>query len=85
VYKDQNFKAIAIDVWNGSTSQVQNFKINTGITYPICLNGSSLKNTYKVNNDYSIIVDKTGIIRYGKSGTNISEITSKIEELLNEE
>jgi hypothetical protein len=75
--------ALGIDHWNGSKSQVQNFKASTGIQYPALMQGSSTKNAYGISsNDFSIVIDGLGIIRYYKSGVNPTEIRSVIDDLL---
>ena len=81
-YKDKNFQAIGIDVYNGSASQVQVFKQITGSTYPLCLFGGSLQSSYGVTSEYSVVIDQEGIIRYKESGVAVTQIQNMIENLL---
>lgn len=63
-YKNnENFVAIAIDLWDGSNSGVENFINSSGITFPILVNGSGLKETYATSWDKVIVIDSEGIIR----------------------
>jgi hypothetical protein len=73
-----------LDHWNGDTTQVRIFQ-NLGLTYPLCLNALNTKNTYTepgFYNDFSILIDQTGIVRYKGAGVNVSEITNWIANLL---
>lgn len=81
-YKDKNFQAIGIDVYNGSAANVQVFKQITGSTYPLCLNGGSLQSSYGVTREYSVVIDQEGIIRYKESGVAVTQIQNMIESLL---
>jgi hypothetical protein len=73
-----------LDHWNGDTAQVRIFQ-NLGLTYPLCLNALTTKNIYTepgFYNDFSILIDQTGIVRYKGAGVVVSEITSWIDNLL---
>ena len=83
-FKNENFQAIGLDVWNGSAAQVQTFKIQTGITYPLSLNASASAVDYGVIRDYSVVIDQDGIIQYKGPSVNFPVIVNKIEELLTE-
>ena len=81
---NQNFQAIGLDHWNGNAAQVRIFQ-NLGLTYPLCLNALATKNIYTETgfyNDFSILIDQSGIVRYKGAGVNVSEITSWIDNLL---
>jgi peroxiredoxin len=60
---NDNFVAIAIDLWDGSNSGIENFINSSGITFPILVNGSSLKETYDTSYDKLLVIDAEGIIR----------------------
>ncbi|KAA3610560.1 MAG: T9SS C-terminal target domain-containing protein [Calditrichaeota bacterium] len=81
-YKDENFIAVCLDVWNGSENGVRNFKNRTGITYPIGLTASDVAQAYGVSYDYSIVIDQGGIIQYSDWGANTNAINSVIDNLL---
>lgn len=61
-------QVLGADLWNGTASQVNTFKVNTGAQYPLLLNGgiatggnlSALYGTY----DNYIVLDQQGIVRY---------------------
>jgi peroxiredoxin len=81
-YKSEEFQAIAVDVWDGGPGQVAGFRSNTGISYPICLDGSKTGSSYGVSNDFSVIIDKEGNLKYKASGVNKNSIESIIDSLL---
>lgn len=69
-------------MYNGTASQVQAFKNQTGVTYPLGLNASSATGLYGVIRDYSAVVDQGGILRYKGAGVNTNDIKPLIENLL---
>jgi len=61
-------QVIGVDEWNGTAAQLRSFKSQTGVTFPLLLNGASatggnfatLYGTY----DNYVVVNKQGIVRY---------------------
>jgi hypothetical protein len=61
-------QVIGVDEWNGTAVQLRSFKNQTGVTFPLLLNGAvatggnfaTLYGTY----DNYIVVNKQGIVRY---------------------
>lgn len=61
-------QVVGVDEWNGTTTQLRSFKNQTGVTFPLLLNGgtatggnfATLYGTY----DNYIVVNKQGIVRY---------------------
>ena len=82
-YSEDQFKAFGIDVWNGSSSQVQSFKNSTTIKYDLLLKGGSTASAYGVQYQNSIVIDKQGTIQFYGRTNKTSAINSKIQELLN--
>ncbi len=82
VYGNKNFQAVGIDVWDGTIIQMLTYKQQTGITYPLCLSGSSVLSLYQAAFDYSLIIDQDGIIRYKDFGVQTNQIKKMIESLL---
>lgn len=70
-----------IDVWNGNSSQVQDFKNKTGVGYPLLLDGASTASSYSANREQSTVIDQDGIIQY-HGATNETAIKNKINSLL---
>lgn len=68
---NENFQAVAIDVWDGTAGNVNDYINITGISYPVLVLGSSVDNWYESSYDRVVIVDADGIIRY-KSEQNVS-------------
>lgn len=59
---------LGIDLFNGTTSQLNSFKSQTGATYPLFLNGAlaaggNLYTPYGQYDNY-VVINKQGIIRY---------------------
>lgn len=81
-YSPDVFKAMGIDVWNGSASGVQNFKNSTGINYDLLLMGGTTAAKYGTQYQYSQVIDQNGVIQLNVRSNQIDKITAKIDELL---
>lgn len=75
---------LAIDLWDGTASQVQSYKNATSpqVQFPLLMNGSPVQNDYQVSWDWSMIIDHEGIIQYSGSGAPVNTLKNKIDELL---
>jgi hypothetical protein len=71
-----------LDYYNGSVTQLTAFKSVTGVTYPLCRTASATGNAYGVVNDWSVVVDQQGLIRYKQHGVNVAAINNVIDQLL---
>ncbi|MGH7493589.1 MAG: T9SS type A sorting domain-containing protein [bacterium] len=71
-----------MDYYDGTPSQLDVFRTVTGITYPLCRMASPTGRAYGVTNDWSVVVDQQGIIRYKQPGANVSAINTVIDQLL---
>lgn len=71
-----------MDYYNGNAAQVTTFKNVTGVTYPLCRTASATGNAYGVVNDWSVVVDQQGVIRYKSPGVNVTAINNVIDQLL---
>jgi hypothetical protein len=61
-------QVLGVDLWNGSQPQLGQFKVQTGATFPLALNGASatggnLEVLYGTYDNY-IVLNKQGIVRY---------------------
>ncbi len=83
-YSSDQVQVLGLDVWDGGNGGLQNFKIQTGVSFPLLVNAGSVGNLYNAFNDYSVVVDKQGRIAYRKGGADFSAITSTIDDLLEE-
>ncbi len=65
-YNGQPVRALAIDFWDGSSSQVESFRTNAGISYPALTLGSTngVGTDYAVGYDAFFVVDGSGVIQY---------------------
>ncbi len=70
---------LALDAWNGSTSQVGSFISATGITYPVLSQASSVASTYGLSYDTVFIVGGDGTIGMADAtGFNAESVRSII-------
>jgi peroxiredoxin len=80
-YSSSEVKAFGLDVWNGSASQVQNFKSQTGVQYDLLLKAGSTLSAYSAFREGSTVIDQDGVIQY-QGPTRENDIKAKIDELL---
>ncbi len=65
-YNGRPFRAFAIDLWDGSDAQVEDFRSDAGITYPALTMGTTngIGTSYAVGFDAFFVVDGSGVIQY---------------------
>ena len=65
-YKSQPFQALAIEMWQNSSTFARLFVENTGVTFPVLWGGTYLQSAeyYGIRYDNYILIDPQGIIRY---------------------
>ncbi len=83
-YGEDKLAIVGVDVWDGSVGQLSNFRIQTGVTFPLGLNGSGVGGIYGAPNDYSVLIDKSGRKVYESAGANVTALKKKIDELIQE-
>lgn len=74
---------LGLDVYNGSKSQLQDFRRVTGVTFPLLLQaGRAFPRTLGV--DHTLVVDRKGIIRHIgiRRPASITATAARIRELL---
>jgi hypothetical protein len=66
MHTDDPFNMIAIDVWDGNSSQVQIFRNNTGWQLPILMNGNAagITSDYNCPWDYFFVIDHEGFVTW---------------------
>ncbi len=86
-------QVLGVDLWNGSPAQLGQFKLQTGATFPLALNGASatggnIEVLYGTYDNY-IVLNKQGIVRYHAAlawphGTryHLDEIRSCVDSLV---
>lgn len=62
-------QVLSADVYNGTPSQLESFRTQTGVTYPLLLNatlaaGGNLYQLYYPDTDDYVVINKAGIVRY---------------------
>ena len=83
---NSNFVAIGIDTWNGSLSQVNNFKSQTGLTIPLLQKGGGVASSWNTTYDRLVVIDADGKFKFiGSSGaaSTITQTKSAITSALN--
>ncbi len=81
-YSSDVFKGMAIDVANGSLSQVLDFQSASKIEYDLLMNGSGTASAYGASYQNSTVIDQEGIIRLYRPTAETSTINNTINALL---
>jgi len=71
-----NFVAIGVDTWNGSKTQVQGFKSQTGLDVNYLMQGSSAAQSWSTTYDRLSVVDKNGEIVFKGTQGSSSDINN---------
>lgn len=75
---DEDFVIVGVDTWNGSKSQVQNFKSNTNINFRALQQGSTMANSWGTTYDRIVIIDKEGRMAFKGGGLVSSHINDAV-------
>ena len=82
---DTLFAAIGLDLWNGTPANVSAFRSQTGVTYKLGLQASSMSSLYGTTYDRVMVIGPDGTIAYkgltATSGT-LDEAVSVIASML---
>lgn len=76
---------IGIDVWDGNSASVQNFKDQTGVTFDLLLEGSETAAKYSTTYDRLFVLNKKGeFVHKGTTGasSDVEDVVMVIQELL---
>ena len=58
-------QVVGVDVWNGTPAQLDAiFRLRTGVTFPLLLQGSAVGRAYGLVNEQYAIVDHRGVLRF---------------------
>jgi peroxiredoxin len=58
-FQDRDFQVLAVDVWNGSVTEIQTFfQGPTGVTFPVLRNGEAVGRDFKVSHDWYVLLDR---------------------------
>ena len=91
--KPGEVQVVGVDLWNGSPAQLAQFRVQTGATFPLALNGAAasggnLEVLYGTFDNY-IVLNKQGIVRYHAAlvwphGTryHLNEIRATVDSLV---
>lgn len=80
-----NFAIIGVDLWDGSESRVDGFKSQTGVTFPLALEGSGMGSAYGSTYDRLVVINSKGKIAFqdnGRTAANaLDEVVAKVHQL----
>lgn len=79
------FVAIGIDTWNRSATAVTTFRAQTGVSYPLLLQGGSVANAYSTTYDRNLVIDDAGVLRYkgtSAAGSDVNAVNASITNAL---
>lgn len=74
--ENEAFSALGMDTWNGSRESVQNFKQQTGVSFPLLLKASNVQKDYETTYDRLIVIDGSKIIRHKGKVPVFNDITT---------
>lgn len=88
-YESKGFTALGIDCWNGTREQVDQFRRETGVSFPLLLSGNEAGSVYDLSYNSVVVIDGRGYVRYVSAGPSPSaysqsELRTVIERLLEE-
>jgi hypothetical protein len=63
VARDKNFEMLGVDLWNGSASQLNEYKFVTQVKFPLLQKGTNSETPWGLDVENIIIVDPAGIVR----------------------
>lgn len=81
---NSDFVAVGVDTWDGNSSGVSSFQQTTGISYQLCLKGSSLEDLYETTYDRIVVVDKDGIIKFKSTSNSTSDVVADASDVIDD-
>jgi len=79
---NDDFAMIGIDVWDGSSNQVETFKDKSTATYSLGLKGSDVVRSFNSGRDRLVVVNKEGQIAFNGRSVAKNDI-GQVKDLLN--
>jgi peroxiredoxin len=88
-YKSRGVDFFAIDCWDGTSDQVQHFRDQTGVYYPVLQGGRQMAAAYDLSYNSFVVIDTRGMVRYVSAGPDPSAydptaLTQTLDNLLGE-
>jgi peroxiredoxin len=86
-YHSKGLQIFAIDCWDGSRQQVEDFKQRTGVSFPVLTSGSETASAYGLPYNSFVVIDARGIVRYVSAGPaagafDLPTLESAVDHLL---
>jgi peroxiredoxin len=87
VYAGQELTVLGLDSRGCSLAELENFRNQTGVEFPLLRDADSTLGSYGVPEDSFVLIDGSGIVRYlslgpGTASYNVSELSTAIDQLL---
>jgi peroxiredoxin len=87
VYAGQELMVLGLDSRNCSLQELENFRNQTGVEFPILRGAASTLSAYGIPDDSFVLVDGGGFVRYlslgpGTASYNATELRTAIDKLL---
>lgn len=67
-YGSRGLEVFGVECWNGTNSEVSDFRTTTGVSYPLLQGGSSFASACDLSYNSFILVDAGGTVRYVSAG-----------------
>lgn len=77
-----DFVAIGIDTWDGTSQQVTDFKSTTGVEYIMLLKGSKIASSFASTYDRILVIDQQGIIQYKSTDYATEQVTAEAKTVI---
>lgn len=78
-----DFVVIGIDGWNGTTSQVSDFKDQNNLGFKMLVDGAIAMTDYRTSPDHLFVIDQSGTIRYISIGFATEEYSVEARGVIN--
>ncbi len=88
-YLEKGVDFFGIDCWNGTTEQLEHFRDQTGVHYPLLQGGRQVAAAYDLPYNSFVVIDSRGVVRYVSVGPDPSAydpgaLTTSIDQILGE-
>jgi len=74
-----DYHLLGLDVWNGTPAQVESFRNETGVSFPLLMQASGVSQQYGTTNDRLVVIDRTGYIRFRGNQAAMKDVASAMD------
>jgi len=84
-FDTENLVVLGLEIWQADSQGIEDFIAATGITHTMLMNAQELMDDFgAMGQDYFVVIDAQGIIRFTLAGWNEETIRPYVEEALND-